>query len=41
VRTPANWRRQDRKAGRESPAPGKPIEKRFGRAVRHLLREDD
>jgi non-ribosomal peptide synthetase component F len=39
VQTLANWRWQDRKAGRDGPAPGKPLYRRFGRAVRYFLAE--
>ncbi|MCS7316269.1 MAG: hypothetical protein NZ554_12420 [Bryobacteraceae bacterium] len=37
MQTLANWRSQDRKAGRQEAAPGKPVYRRFGRAVRYLV----
>lgn len=41
VQTLANWRWQDRKAGRDGPGPGKPLYRRFGRSVRYLLPEEE
>jgi hypothetical protein len=41
VQTLADWRWQDRKAGRDGPAPGKPLYRRFGRAVRYFLAEPE
>ncbi len=35
--TLANWRHQDKMAGRTQPAPGKPLYRRFGVAVRYWL----
>jgi hypothetical protein len=35
--TLANWRYRDRLAGRTEAAPGFPIYRRFGKAVRYLL----
>lgn len=35
--TLANWRYQDRLAGREGPAPGYPLYRYFGGAVRYYL----
>jgi DNA-binding transcriptional regulator YiaG len=40
VQTLANWRWKDRRAGRDGPGPGKPIYRRFGRAVRYFLPEE-
>lgn len=37
VQTLANWRSQDRKAGRQGAAPDKPVYRRFGRAVRYWV----
>ncbi len=39
LQTLANWRWQDRKAGRDGPGPGKPLYRCFGRAVRYFLAE--
>lgn len=35
--TLANWRYQDRLAGREGPLPGYPLYRRFGGAIRYYL----
>jgi hypothetical protein len=40
TQTLANWRHQDLKAGRSRAAPGFPQYKRFGTAVRYLLKAE-
>jgi hypothetical protein len=35
--TLCNWRHRDRKAGRDHALPGHPVYRRFGRAVRYWL----
>ena len=35
--TLANWRYQDRRAGRASAAPGRPIYRKFGNCVRYFV----
>ncbi len=37
AQTLANWRSQDRKVGRQGAAPGKPVYRCFGRAVRYRV----
>ncbi len=39
--TLSNWRYQDRKAGRTEAAPGHPVYRRFGKAVRYPLASDE
>lgn len=38
--TLGNWRYQDRRAGRDHAAPGRPLYKRFGGAVRYAVLPD-
>lgn len=38
--TLANWRWKDLRAGRSGAAPGQPVYRRFGRAVRYLVDAD-
>lgn len=38
--TLANWRSRDRLAGRDHAAPGKPVYRRFGSAVRYAALQD-